>query len=145
MLLSIIVVTLIAGSVQYVDADHLEPGQGIFKDAEYVNLIDTNEVDWDSKYQIYLQIQLRNGDGQLINVSQCTAAGAFIRHELTDHVFDTLMGEKEIVVIDNIKYEKIQYVFNPTLVQRFVGMYPIFSEKTVEFEVEERAPAKMIA
>tara|TARA_B100001765_G_C19401445_1_gene292435 strand:- start:56 stop:670 length:615 start_codon:yes stop_codon:yes gene_type:complete len=143
MLLSIIVVTLIAGSVQYVDADHLEPGQGIFKDAEYVNLIDTNEVDWDSKYQIYLQIQLRNGDGQLINVSQSTAAGAFIRHELTDHVFDTLMGEKEIVVIDNIKYEKIQYVFNPTLVQRFIGIYPIFSEMTVEFKVEESAHAKM--
>ena len=143
LLLCGILVSLIVGSVQFVSADHSEPGQGIFKDAEYVNLIETNKAGWDSKYQIYLQIQLRNGDGQLINVSESTAVGAFIPHELTDHVFDTLMGEKEIVVIDSIKYEKIQYVFNPTLVQRFIGIYPIFSEMTVEFKVEESAHAKM--
>ena len=53
------------------------------------------------------------------------------------------MGEKEIVVIDNIKYEKIQYTFTPTLVQRFIGMYPIFSEKTVEFAIDDDARKKM--
>ena len=139
LLLSVIVVTLIAGSVQSVAADHLEPSQGIFKDAELVNLIETKNT----KYQVYLQIQLRNGDDQLINISESTAIGAFIPHELTDRVFDTLMGEKEIVVIDNIKYEKIQYTFTPTLVQRFIGMYPIFSEKTVEFAIDDDARKKM--
>jgi hypothetical protein len=79
---------------------------------------------------------LRNGDGQLINVTESTAKGAYISHEITDRVFDTLMGEKEIITIDNIKYEKVQYIFSPTLEQRFLGLYPIFSAITLEFTSE---------
>ena len=45
------------------------------------------------------------------------------------------MGQKEIDIIDNIKYEKIQYILSPTL-ERTIGYYPIFSELTVQF-VEE--------
>ena len=63
-LLSVIFVTLIAGSVQYVAADHLEPSQGIYKDEVEINTVVTN----DSNYQIYLQTVLRNVDGQLISV-----------------------------------------------------------------------------
>ncbi|NWJ21465.1 hypothetical protein HX849_03015 [Marine Group I thaumarchaeote] len=134
-LLSVIFVTLIAGSVQSIAADHLEPGQGIFVDDAEVNLATTE----DSNYQVYLQMILRNGDGQLINVTESTANGAYISHEITDHVFDTLMGEKEIITIDNIKYEKVQYIFSPTLEQRFLGLYPIFSAITLEF-VSEPGP-----
>ena len=76
-------------------------------------------------YQVYLQAVLRNGDGQLINVTENTKTAAYIPHEITDYVFDTLMGEKEIITIDNIKYEKVQYTFSPTLEQRWMGMYPI--------------------
>jgi len=139
LLLSVIVVTLIAGSVQSVDADHLEPGQGIFKDMTDVNLVESK----DTKYQVYLQAVTRNGDDQLVNVTENTRIAAFLDHNLTDHVFDTLMGQKEIVTIDNIKYEKVQYMFTPTLVQRNIGYYPIFSELTVEFEVEEDVYKKM--
>ena len=135
LLLSVIFVTLIAGSVQSIAADHLEPGQGIFVDDAEVNLATTE----DSNYQVYLQMILRNGDGQLINVTESTANGAYISHEITDHVFDTLMGEKEIITIDNIKYEKVQYIFSPTLEQRFLGLYPIFSAITLEF-VSEPGP-----
>ena len=135
LLLSVIFVTLIAGSVQSIAADHLEPGQGIFVDDAEVNLATTE----DSNYQVYLQMVLRNGDDQLINVTESTANGAYISHEITDHVFDTLMGEKEIITIDNIKYEKVQYIFNPTLEQRFLGLYPIFSAITLEF-VSEPGP-----
>ncbi len=134
-LLSVIFVTLIAGSVQSIAADHLEPGQGIFVDDAEVNLATTE----DSNYQVYLQMVLRNGDDQLINVTESTANGAYISHEITDHVFDTLMGEKEIITIDNIKYEKVQYIFSPTLEQRFLGLYPIFSAITLEF-VSEPGP-----
>ena len=134
-LLSVIFVTLIAGSVQSITADHLEPGQGIFVDDAEVNLATTE----DSNYRVYLQMILRNGDGQLINVTESTANGAYISHEITDHVFDTLMGEKEIITIDNIKYEKVQYIFSPTLEQRFLGLYPIFSAITLEF-VSEPGP-----
>ena len=139
LLLSVIFVTLIAGSVQSISADHLEQDQGIFVDDAEVNLATTE----DSNYQVYLQMILRNGDGQLINVTESTANGSFIPHKITDHVFDTLMGEKEIITIDNIKYEKVQYIFNPTLEQRFLGFYPIFSEITIEFEFKQGAVAEM--
>jgi len=131
-LLGVIFVTLIAGSVQSVTADHLEPGQGIFKDRSDVDLVTTH----DSDYQVYLQAVLRNGDGQLINVTETTATGAYIPHEITDYVFDMLMGKKEIIIIDNIKYEKVQYTFSPTLEQRWIGMYPIFEEVPIKIKVE---------
>ena len=132
LLLSVIFVALIACSIQSVYADHLEPGEGIFKDESDVNLVSTQ----DSDYQVYLLAILRNGDGQLINVTENTKTGAYIPHEIADYVFDTLMGEKEIVTIDNIKYEKAQYTFSPTLEQRWIGMYPIFEEIPIKIKVE---------
>ena len=137
-LLGVIFVALIACSIQSVSADH-ESSEGIFKDKSEVNLVTTQ----DSDYQVYLQAVLRNGDGQLINVTENTKTGAHISHEIADHVFDTLMDEKEIITIDNIKYEKVQYTFSPTLVQRWIGMYPIFSEITFEFNVDEDASDEM--
>ena len=104
-LLGVIFVALIACSIQSVSADH-ESSEGIFKDKSEVNLVTTQ----DSDYQVYLQAVLRNGDGQLINVTENTKTAAYIPHEIADYVFDTLMGEKEINTIDNIKYEKAQYV-----------------------------------
>ena len=129
---SIIFVISIAGSVQFVSADHLEPGQGIFSDEGEVELVTTK----DTNYQVYLQTILRNGDEQLINITETTESGAYIPHKISDHVFDTLMGKKEIVTIDNIKYEKVQYTFSPTLEQRWIGMYPIFEEIPIKIKVE---------
>ena len=130
-LLSVILVLLIGCFTQSVIADHSEPGDGIYKDTSDVNLTITQ----DSKWKVNLQIILRTGDGQLINVTESTANAAFIPHRITDHVFDTLMGEKEIITIDNTKYEKVQYTFTPALEHRFMGFYPIFSENyDLEFE-----------
>ena len=129
---SVILVTLIAGSVQSISADHLEPGQGIFSGESEVELITTE----DSNYQVYLQAVVRNGDDQLISVVESTANGSFIPHKITDTIFDTLMGKKEIITIDNIKYEKVQYTFSPTLEQRWIGMYPIFEEIPIKIKVE---------
>ena len=53
------------------------------------------------------------------------------------------MGKKEIVTIDNIKYEKVQYTFSPTLEQRTEKTYPIFEEFPIEYVVEEDARAQM--
>ena len=130
-LLGVVFVALIACSIQSVSADH-ESSEGIFKDKNEVNLVTTQ----DSDYQVYLQAVLRNGDGQLINVTENTKTAAYIPHEIADYVFDTLMGEKEIVTIDNIKYEKAQYTFSPTLEQRWIGMYPIFEEIPIKIKVE---------
>ena len=139
-LLSVILVLLIGCFTQSVIADHSEPGDGIYKDTSDVNLTITQ----DSKWKVNLQIILRTGDGQLINVTESTTNAAFIPHLITDHVFDTLMGEKEIITIDNTKYEKVQYTFTPTLEHRFMGLYPIFSEHyDLEFESTPEAREQM--
>ena len=94
-LLGVFFVTLIAGSTQSVTADHLDPGQGIFKDRSEVDLVTTHNSD----YQVYLQAVLRNGDNQLINVTETTATGAYIPHEITDYVFDMLMGKRKLSLL----------------------------------------------
>ena len=137
-LLGVIFVALIACSIQSISADH-ESGKGIFKDKSEVNLVTTHNSD----YQVYLQAILRNGDGQLINVTETTATGAYIPHEIADYVFDTLMGKKEIVIIDDMKYEKVRYTFSPTLEQRWIGMYPIFEEVRIKIKVEGLAEDKV--
>ena len=107
-LLSTVFVALIACSVQSVTADHLESGDGIFIDENRVNLVSTQ----DSKYQVHLQVENRNAQGQLISVSGAVH-GKYLLHEMTDYIVDTeargFFGEKEIIIIDNIKYEKVQY------------------------------------
>ena len=96
-----------------------------------------------SNYQVYLQTALRNGDGHLISIIESTVTAAYIPHKITDYVFDTLMGKKEIITIDNIKYEKVQYTFTPTLEQRWVGMYPIFEEIPIKYNLREDTRTKM--
>ena len=136
--IGIILVTLITCSVQSATADHLEPGQGIFKSEREIEVVPIQ----DSNYQIYLQTVLRNADDQMISVAE-GMHGFVIPHQVTDHVFDTLMGKKEIVTIDNIKYEKVQYTFSPTLEQRTEKTHPIFEEFPIEYVVEEDARAQM--
>ena len=145
-LLSVIFVALMAGSVQSISADH-ESGNGIFKDRSEVNLTihSPDNTIQSSDYKIYLQAIIRNGDDQLINVTESTEAGSHIPHKITDYVFDTLMGEKEIVTIDNIRYEKVQYTFSPTLEQRWIGMYPIFEQVPIEIKVEGLAKGEIFS
>ena len=141
-LLSITFVLLIAGSIQSVTADHLEPGKGLFKNEKAV---ETAKIE-DTNYRVHLQTILRNADGQLIGVMHGPVDGLHgwvIPHKVTDHVFDTLMGEKEIVTIDNIKYEKVQYTFSPTLEQRTVKHYPIFEEIPIKHELDKDTRAWM--
>ena len=137
-LLSIIFVALIIGSIQSVTADHSDRDKGLFKDEANTEIAKTD----DTNYLVYLQTVLRNADGQLIVVMNGPVDGLHgwvIPHKVTDHVFDTLMGEKEIVTIDNIKYEKVQYTFTPTLEQRTVFHYPIFEEIPIEIELNKAA------
>ena len=104
-LLGVIFVLLIAGSIQSISADHLEPGLGIFKNETDMNTISTE----DSKYQIYLTVVIRNAQGELIGITEATR-GVHIAHEITDSIFNEKLGEKEVIMIDNIKYEKVQFV-----------------------------------
>ena len=61
-----------------------------------------------SEYQFHLQVILRDSDGRLISVTESTN-GYYIPHDVTDEAFDIHFGKKEIVTVDNIKYEKVQY------------------------------------
>jgi len=94
-MLSIIITALIVGSVQPVLADHITD---IFKPVPIKN----------SEYQFHLQVVLRDADNRLISVTESTN-GYYIQHDVTDEIFDHDFGKKEIVTVDNIKYEKVQY------------------------------------
>ena len=61
-----------------------------------------------SEYQFHLQVVLRDADGGLISVTESTN-GYYIPHDVTDQVFDNDFGEKEIVIVDNMKYEKVKF------------------------------------
>ena len=104
LLLGFTLVTLIACPVQFVAADHLKPGIGIYKDETNVNLISIR----DTKYQLYLQVEVRNAQGQLVGIFE-GMHGHIIPHKITDLTFDEKLGKKEIITIDNIKYEKALY------------------------------------
>ena len=111
LLLGVIFLALIAGSVQSIYADHiLEDGKGIFKDEYYQNFAKTTNSN--SKYQIHLQVEIRNVQGQLISIAE-TSHGNYIPEGISDLLFYEKLGKKEIVTIDNIKYEKAQYVDSP--------------------------------
>ena len=131
-LLGTIFAALITSSIESVHSDHLSGGDSVFIAMEKANFAVPIK---DSKYEIYAQAVVRNADGQLIYVNQGSST-AFIPHKITDYVFDELMGEKEIITIDSIKYEKTQFSFVPTLQQRYMSMYPIFLHVDGTFEVK---------
>ena len=86
---------LIAGSIHDVLAENITD---IFKPVPIKN----------SEYQFHLQVVLRDAGGGLISVTESTN-GYYIPHDVTDQVFDNDFGEKEIVIVNNIKYEKAQF------------------------------------
>ena len=91
---------LIAGSIQDILADKLSD--------EYKPVLLKN-----SEYLVHLQVVLRDAGGGLISVTESTN-GYYIPHEITDEAFDYCFGpsicKKEIVVIDNKKYERVPFV-----------------------------------
>ena len=86
----------------------------------------STDLSSDSKYEIYLHVIVRDAQGQLVSVSE-TMNGSYFEHEITDYAFDhglvlvssydvksdTIIlptsDKKEIIIIDNMKYEKVQY------------------------------------
>ena len=110
--------TLVIGSIQYASADHSLGGQGIFKDEDSVNLAST--LAKDSKYIVHLQVVIRDAQDQLVSVTEAIH-GHYIPHELTDQIFDTRLGEKEIINIDKIRYEKARFTQTKNLQQETVS------------------------
>ena len=115
MLISVFM-ALIAGSIQDVLAQDITD---IFEPVPIKN----------SEYQFHLQVILRNADGGLISVTESTN-GYYIPHEITDQIFDNDFGEKEIVIVNNIKYEKVQFTeqYSLDLPLKFMFFIPIAIE-----------------
>ena len=114
-LLGAIFITLIASSIQSVTAD----------DSALlgVDIIPTE----DSEFQVHLQVVVRDSHGQLVSVTESTNGWTTVAlpgkmitgivivdnkqvmTNLTDNVFNKEV-EKEIIAVDDIKYEKVQWV-----------------------------------
>ena len=112
LLLGVIFLALISSSVQSIYADHiLRDGKGIFIDEYNLNTALSFE---DSKYQINLHVIVRNAQDQLVSVSE-VQHGYYLSHQLTDQIIDEMqLGDnlsKEIIIIDKMKYEKIQQTY----------------------------------
>ena len=121
-LLGVIFVVLLAGSVQSIIADHLEPGIGIFKNEDEINVI----LSKDSKYEMFVLVEIRNAQGELISVSE-SMHGEHIPHEITDYVFNESLGKKEIITFDSIKYEKRQLIDQQEISAEFTTFVPIWT------------------
>ena len=115
MLLSTIFIISIASSIQSIIADD--------SDLLGVNIIPTK----DSEFEVHLQVVVRDSQGQLVSVTESTSgfttvalSGKMITGvvmvddkqvvtNLTDNVFNKEV-EKEIIAVDDIKYEKVQWI-----------------------------------
>jgi len=118
-LLGAIFITLIASSIQSVTADD--------STLLGVDIIPTE----DSEFQVHLQVVVRDSHGQLVSVTESISSHGTqfvtvalpgkmitgivivdnkqVMTNLTDNVFNKEV-EKEIITVDDIKYEKVQWV-----------------------------------
>ena len=112
-MLSAIIITLIFSSTQTIIAD----------DNPNVK-IHTLDPDINLRYEVYLQTTIRDAQGQLLSVTESTLGWVAITAfpdgksmpDLVEQVFNhNILDEKEVVTIDNVKYEKIQF-FNELVV-----------------------------
>jgi hypothetical protein len=115
-LLSAIFITLITSSIQSIIADD--------SDLLGIDIIPTK----DSEFEVHLQVVVRDSQGQLVSVTESTSgfttvalpgkmiAGVVmvnnkqVMTNLTDNVFNKEEVKKEIITVDDIKYEKVQWV-----------------------------------
>jgi len=112
-MLSAIIITLIFSSTQTIIAD----------DNPNVKT-HTLDPDINLRYEVYLQTTIRDAQGQLLSVSESIIGWVTITTfpdgksmpDLVEQVFNhNILDEKEVVTIDNVKYEKIQF-FNELVV-----------------------------
>ena len=103
-LLSVIFV-LVTGSIHYISADDSTDSEDTSMGKSDVATLTTSK---DGKYKMHVQVAVRNAQGQLTAITEGTF-GAYLEHEVTDKHFDNLFGEKEIVTVNDVKYEKVEF------------------------------------
>ena len=75
--------------------------------ASLTSVIKSVDAESDSEYIMHIQVEVRNAQEQLVSVTE-SIIGNHTHHEISDHVFDSIVAEKEIITIDGIEYEKVQ-------------------------------------
>ena len=111
LLLGMIFAILITSSVLSVAADDSDGNNVVSEDADKLNVVPTKN----SKFEVYLNVVVRNAQNELISVTETSPCkfgmncSVYLPHEVTDYAFDTLLGKKEIITVDKIKYEKVQF------------------------------------
>ena len=65
------------------------------------------------KYIVHVQIEVRNAQEQLISITE-SRLGEHMQHKIPEYVFDSTVSKKEVIIIDDIKYEKIQFEISST-------------------------------
>ena len=75
--------------------------------ASLTSAIKPVDAEGNSEYIMHIQLEVRNAQEQLVSVTE-SIIGNHIHHEISDHVFDSIVAEKEIITIDGIEYEKVQ-------------------------------------
>ena len=109
-LLGVIFVILITSSVLPITADESIGNRLSFEDTDKLTFFTPK----DPKYEIYVQVLVRNVQGELISVTETLPCkegnycSEYFDHEVTDYAFDVL-AKKEIITINDVKYEKIQF------------------------------------
>ena len=109
-LLGVIFVILITSSVLPITADESIGNRLSFEDTDKLTFFTPK----DPKYEIYVQVLVRNVQGELISVAEtlpCEArnyCSEYFDHEVTDYAFDVL-AKKETITINDVNYEKIQF------------------------------------
>ncbi len=103
---------LVIGSIHHISADDSTDNQVTSMDKSDVSISSTR----DSKFQMHIQVMVRNGQGQLISATEGTY-GYYIPHEMTDYFFDkTLCSnpntacKKENITIDKTEYKKVERI-----------------------------------
>ena len=101
LLLGVIFVTLIPSSVPFIAADNSVGNKIVSEDV--------------GEYKIYMHAVVRNAQGELISAAETLPCqfgmycAEYLPHKITDDAFDTSLGKKEIITIDDIKYEKVKF------------------------------------
>ena len=109
-LLGVIFVILITSSVLPITADESIGNRLSFEDTDKLTFFTPK----DPKYEIYVQVLVRNVQGELISVTETLPCkegnycSEYFDHEVTDYAFNVL-AKKETITINDVKYEKIQF------------------------------------
>ena len=137
-LLGFIFVALITSYIPFSAGDASADTMVVSEDKDKLNNIPTH----DSKYKIYLHVLIRNAQGELIGIadtgekSRLVSGPQYLPHEITDDIFDMLNVKKEIITVDNIKYEKIQISDS---YEQTMTTTTYFNQKL--FEMNDREPS----